>query len=94
MCLWSRSDPDVTRMSLPIPIPMALAVFFTMWWTVLFAVLPFGVKSQHEGDAVVPGSEPGAPQAPKLASKAIWTTLVSAVLFTALMIAMAYFPDA
>lgn len=81
-------------MSLPVPIPMAMAVYFTMWWTVLFAVLPFGVKSQHEADEVVPGSEPGAPVAPLLLKKAAWTTAASAVLFAALMIFMAYYPDA
>lgn len=80
-------------MSFPIPIPMAVAVYFTMWWTVLFAVLPFGVKSQHETDEIVPGSEPGAPVAPGLARKAIWTTLASAVLFVILIGFMAWFPD-
>ena len=28
---------------------IGLAIFFTMWWTVLFVTLPFGVRSQHEG---------------------------------------------
>lgn len=80
-------------MSLPIPIPMAVAVYFTMWWTVLFAVLPFGIRSQHEAGEVVPGSEPGAPAAPFLLRKALWTTLVSAVLFACLITAMIYFPN-
>jgi predicted secreted protein len=79
--------------TLPVPIPMAIAIYFTMWWTVLFAVLPFGVKSQHETDEIVPGSEPGAPVAPLLLKKALWTTLASAVLFSALIGLMAYFPD-
>ena len=67
--------------------PMAIAVFFTIWWVVLFAVLPIGVKSPHEagGDAKLPsGVDPGAPVAPMLAIKALWTTLISAVLFAAL----------
>ena len=73
---------------------MAIAVYFTMWWTVLFAVLPFGVRSQQESGEVVPGSEPGAPVAPFLVKKAVWTTLAAAVLFAGLMIFMIYFPDA
>ena len=81
-------------MSLPIPVPMAVAVYFTMWWTVLFAVLPFGVKSQHEGGEIVPGSEPGAPVAPGLLRKAIWTTIASAALFACLIVALIWFPDA
>lgn len=81
-------------MTLPVPTAMAVAVFFTMWWTVLFAVLPFGIRSQHEGPEVVPGSEPGAPQAPGLLKKAIWTTVATTVLFVALMVVLVYYPDA
>ncbi len=67
-------------------IPMSIAVFFTIWWVVLFAVLPFGVKSAHEAGAtdLPPGADPGAPVAPGLARKALWTTIISALLFAAL----------
>ena len=66
--------------------PMAIAVYFTTWWTVLFAILPFGVKSQHEAGAgdLPPGADAGAPVAPMLLRKALWTTAVSAVIFAAL----------
>lgn len=80
-------------MNLPVPVPMALAIFFTLWWTLLFAVLPFGVRSQHESGTVVPGTEPGAPQAPRLIVKALWTTLLTCVVFVALMALIAMFPD-
>ncbi len=63
---------------------IGLAVYFTLWWIVLFAVLPFGVRSQHEGDDFIPGADPGAPIAPKLLLKAVWTTLISALLFAGL----------
>ena len=68
------------------PIPLAIVVYFTMWWVVLFAVLPFGVKSQHEaGVTNLPsGADAGAPVAPMLLRKALWTTVISAVLFAAL----------
>ena len=75
--------------TLPVSLPMALATFFTMWWIVLFAILPFGVRSQEEGGAVVPGSEPGAPVAPRLLIKALWTTGVSILLFVGLMVFIA-----
>jgi predicted secreted protein len=55
----------------------AIALYFVIWWTVLFAVLPFGVRSQHESGEVVAGSEPGAPTSPALREKALWTTFVS-----------------
>ncbi len=59
----------------------ALAIFFIIWWTVLFAVLPWGIRSQHEAGDIVPGTDPGAPALPMLARKAAWTTVVSAVVF-------------
>jgi predicted secreted protein len=66
--------------------PMSIAVYFTMWWIVLFAILPFGVRSPHEAGAtdIPPGADAGAPVAPMLVRKALWTTLVSALLFAAL----------
>lgn len=81
-------------MSLPVPIPMALAIYFVMWWVVLFAVLPFGIRSQQEAGDIVPGSDPGAPATTRLVRTALWTTLASAVLFVGLMALMMAFPEA
>jgi predicted secreted protein len=58
----------------------AIAVYFVIWWIVLFAVLPIGVRSQIEEGDVVPGSEPGAPARPDLLRKAIITSIVSVPL--------------
>jgi len=58
-----------------------LAIYFVLWWIVLFAVLPFGVKSQTEAGESVPGSELGAPVAPQMLRKLVWTTIVSAIIF-------------
>ena len=47
-------------------VPLSIAVYFTMWWIVLFAVLPFGVKAQHEAGAAddrPPAPIPGAGRA-------------------------------
>ncbi|SCY83813.1 DUF1467 family protein [Microvirga guangxiensis] len=66
-----------------------LALYFVIWWVTLFAILPFGIRSQVESGEVVAGSEPGAPSAPSLQEKAIWTTLVSSVV---LLIVVAVFP--
>jgi predicted secreted protein len=68
----------------------SFAVFFIIWWMVLFAVLPWGIRSQAETGEVVPGSDPGAPALPKLRSKVIWTTLVSAILFAAFQVIYRY----
>jgi predicted secreted protein len=73
--------------------PMAIATYFTIWWIVLFAVLPFGVKSQHEAgvaQSLPSGADPGAPVAPMLVRKALWTTVISAILFAALYAYMAF----
>ncbi len=63
------------------PITTAVAIFFLIWWVVLFAVLPWGIRSQHEGGEIVPGTDPGAPAIPNLGRKLLWTTLVSIVIF-------------
>jgi len=60
-----------------------LALYFVIWWILLFAVLPFGIRSQAETGEVVAGSEPGAPSAPALREKALWTTLLSAIVLVA-----------
>jgi predicted secreted protein len=62
-------------------IQSALAIYFVLWWVVLFAVLPFGVRSQIEDGEGVPGSDPGAPVLPRMARKVIWTTIVSMAIF-------------
>ena len=61
----------------------ALAIYFLIWWVVLFAVLPWGIRSQAEGSEIAPGTDPGAPAIPNLRRKLVWTTLVSAVVFAA-----------
>jgi predicted secreted protein len=57
----------------------AVAVYFLIWWIVLFAVLPWGVRAQ--GEEGVPGTDPGAPLVPHLRAKLVWTTLIATVVF-------------
>lgn len=63
-------------------IAAAFAIYFIIWWLVLFVVLPFGVRSQIEAGRVVPGSDPGAPQRTVMRDKLIATSVVAAVVFT------------
>jgi predicted secreted protein len=60
-------------------ISTAIAVYFLIWWIVLFAVLPWGVRAQ--GDEGAPGTDPGAPAVPHLKAKLIWTTVVATAVF-------------
>ena len=64
-------------------ISTAFAIYFVMWWIVLFLTLPFGVRSQHEDGPVTPGTDPGAPALPRLREKAVWTTLLAAAVLVA-----------
>lgn len=64
-------------------ISSSIAIYFVLWWVVLFAVLPFGVRSQIEDGSAVPGSDPGAPVLPLMAKKLIWTTVLSLLIFAA-----------
>jgi predicted secreted protein len=60
----------------------SIAVFLTIWWVVLFAVLPLGVQSHHEaGIDPGDGGDPGAPVKPNLRRKFITTTWIAAVVF-------------
>jgi predicted secreted protein len=64
-------------------ISTGFAIYFVLWWVVLFVTLPFGVRSQHEDGVGSPGTDPGAPIASKMGRKLIWTTLLSAVVYAA-----------
>ena len=63
------------------PVTTALAIFFLIWWVVLFAVLPWGIRSQHEGQEIAPGTDPGAPTTARIGRKLLWTTLVAAAVY-------------
>jgi predicted secreted protein len=53
-------------------------VYLVIWWTVLFCVLPLGVRRvQNPGK----GEERGAPERPELLRKAVITSIVAAVLW-------------
>jgi predicted secreted protein len=60
----------------------AIAIYFIIWWVVLFAVLPWGVRSQEESGSVAPGTDPGAPAVAGVWRKLVWTTVASTVIFT------------
>ena len=67
----------------------ALALYFVLWWTFLFAVLPLGNATEADPERVVPGQDPGAPALPRLRFKALLTTLVAGAAF---LVAIVVFP--
>ena len=58
-----------------------VAIYFIIWWTVLFAVLPFGITSQHETGEIAPGTDPGAPVVTGFKTKLVWTTIIATAVF-------------
>lgn len=68
-----------------------IAIYFVVWWVVLFAVLPWGMRTQAEDSDIVLGSSHSAPTRPRLVRKALITSIVSAVLVGGLWIAVDYF---
>jgi predicted secreted protein len=59
----------------------ALATYFVIWWIVLFAMLPIGVRTQDEEGEVSPGTTESAPRYPNLLPKMVATTLISTIVF-------------
>jgi len=55
-----------------------LMVYLVIWWTILFAVLPIGVRRVEKPGR---GHDPGAPERPDLLRKAIITSLVAGALW-------------
>jgi len=69
----------------------AIAIYFVIWWIVLFAILPWGVKNAHEaGETTLEGNEPGAPVSHQMGKKALITTLVSAIVFAVIYFGIRY----
>jgi len=61
----------------------AIAIYVLLWWVVLFAVLPLGVRTQGEDGAVVPGTPESAPTAPRFLRILVLTTVLTSLLFGA-----------
>jgi predicted secreted protein len=68
----------------------AIAIYFLIWWLSLFAVLPFGIRSQHEGEDFAEGTDPGAPIAARIGWKLLWTTIVATIVFAILTVIYKY----
>lgn len=66
------------------PLTMA-AIYLTIWWTVLFGILPLGA-SQQDQKPPTDGAQWGAPEKPELKRKFITTTWVSAIVWAVVML--------
>lgn len=61
----------------------ALAIYFIIWWVMLFALLPVGVRTQAEENDVTLGTTASAPARPRMGLAFLRTTIVSTIIFAA-----------
>lgn len=58
-----------------------IAIYFVIWWITLFAVLPFGVRTQEEVGEVVPGAPASAPAKTAIVSIIVRNTILASLVF-------------
>ena len=69
----------------------AIAIYLVIWWIVLFAMLPIGVRTSEEaGGKASPGTAESAPHLPNLLPKMVATTVVSSIVFAAVYAVIQY----
>ncbi len=68
---------------------LGIALYFIIWWTMLFAVLPLGVRTQDEDGSVVPGTPGSAPTQPDFRKIVMINTALSCVVFAIVYFAIA-----
>lgn len=67
------------------------AIYFIMWWVVLFVMLPFGVRTQDDDGHVTLGTVASAPHGPHMLRAVIRTTIGSAILFAIFYVAVVHY---
>jgi predicted secreted protein len=74
-----------------VSLAFAVAIYVVIWWIVLFAMLPIGVRTSEEaGENASPGTAESAPHLPNLLPKMVATTVVSSIVFAALYAIIVY----
>jgi len=69
---------------------MAIAIYIFIWWITLFAVLPFGVHTQHEAGSIVPGTPESAPAKQRMLRIFLINTLVATFVFAIIYAVIAF----
>jgi len=63
-----------------------IASYFVAWWLVLFAMLPFSLRTQDDEGDVTLGTVPSAPAGRHMLRAVIRTTIVTTLLFGAVYV--------
>jgi predicted secreted protein len=66
------------------------AIYFVVWWITLFAVLPFGVRTQAEAGEIVTGAPASAPHSTRIGQIMIRNTIVASVVFAGIYWLLVY----
>lgn len=69
---------------------LSITLYVMIWWMTLFAVLPWGVRTQGEAGEVVPGTPASAPVKPRLLKAFLVNTVVATLFFAFVWCAMTY----
>jgi predicted secreted protein len=72
------------------PILTVAAIYFILWWTVLFIVLPLGYRSQQEEGDVTLGTVESAPSSFRGGRVVLLTTVISAAIYLAYHLVSVY----
>lgn len=68
-----------------------IAIYFVVWWVILFAILPWGMRTQDDAGEVTLGTVSSAPARPHLVRTAIATSIVSGVIVGAFWAAVVFY---
>lgn len=60
----------------------AMAIYFIVWWISLFAILPFGLRTQAEDNEIAHGTVASAPARPRMWLAFLRTTILATIIFT------------
>lgn len=61
----------------------AFVLYVIVWWTVLFAVLPFGTRPVADADQATGWR--GTPERPRMGQKILWTTGIALLIWAAVL---------
>jgi len=59
----------------------AIVLYIVFWFLSLFVILPLRLTTQDEDGEVTPGTSPSAPTNPNLRKKAVWVTILAAIVW-------------
>ncbi len=64
------------------------AIYFILWWTFLFAVLPIGLRTQDDDENVTLGTASSAPRGPHMLRACLWTTVATTIVMALIIFAV------